>query len=167
PGGPLAYLKSGLPALDLNDLGSLYPALATALPQDRMGHTHFWRDLNYSSYSYERFFPEIENAPDQATKEALLHEKWAVDTERLKQTLAGLDNLAYYRPMFRDVNESYCTSISEFANSDIQELGLELGDFVNNVMNGSGAVMQASETDTVDDYSKPFNLLSWSLDQLL
>ena len=85
----------------------------------------------------------------------------------MTQTLAGLDNFGYYLPMFQDVNESHCTSIIGFANSDIQELGLELGDFVNNVMNGSGAVMQASETDTVADYNKPFNLLYWSLDQLL
>lgn len=167
PGGPLAYLKSGLPSLNLDDLGSLYGALATTLPGDRMGHTHFWRDLNYSSYSYERFYPEIANAPDQANKESLLHAKWATDTERLKNTLAGLDNFGYYLPMFRDVNESHCTSIIEFANADIQELGLEMDDFIGNVLNGQGAVMQASETDTVADYNKPFNLLYWSLDQLL
>ena len=132
-----------------------------------MGHTHFWRDLNYSSYSYERFYPEIENAPDQATKEALLHEYWGKDTRRLRDTLAGLDNFGYYLPMFRDVNESHCSSIIEFANADIQEQGLELDDFIASVLDGSGAVMQASETDTQADYNKPFNLLYWTLDQLL
>lgn len=167
PDGPLDFLQAQLPGLDTDDLGSLYPALSSALPEDRMGHTHFWRDLNYSSYSYERFYPEIENAPDQATKEALLHEYWGKDTRRLRDTLAGLDNFGYYLPMFRDVNESHCTSIIEFANADIQEQGLELDDFIASVLDGSGAVMQASETDTQADYNKPFNLLYWTLDQLL
>lgn len=165
--GPLAYLKSGLPLLDLNNLGSLYAALSTQLPGDRMGQTHFWQDLNYSSYSYERFYPEIENAPDQATKEALLHERWYQDTNRLKNTLSGLDNFGYYLPWFRDVNESHCTTIIEFANSDIQEAGLELDDFVDNVLEGNGAVMQASEEDQQIDYQKPFNLLYFALGQLL
>ena len=65
------------------------------------------------------------------------------------------------------MNESHCTTIIEFANSDIQEAGLELDDFVANVLNGSGAVMQASETDQQADYNKPFNPLYWALDQLL
>jgi len=47
------------------------------------------------------------------------------------------------------------------------EAGLELDDFVANVLNGSGAVMQASETDQQADYNKPFNPLYWALDQLL
>lgn len=167
PNGPLDYLSDGLPLMNLNDLGSLYTALSAELPNDRMGHTHFWQDLNYSSYSYERFYPEIENAPDQATKEALIHERWYTDTERLKGTLSNLNNFGYYLPWFRDVNESHCTTIIEFANSDIQEAGLELDDFVANVLNGSGAVMQASETDQQADYNKPFNPLYWALDQLL
>lgn len=167
PDGPLEYIAAELPLLDLTDLGTLYPALSAALPGDRMGHTHFWDDLNYSSYSYERFYEEIENEPDQAQREAMIRARWYTDTERLKSELANLDNVGYYLPRYRAVNESHCTSIIEFANSDIQELGLELDHFVTNVMEGSGAVMQASETDTVADYQKPFNLLYWLLDQLL
>ncbi|MCW1937028.1 pectinacetylesterase family protein [Pseudomonas sp. MDMC_285] len=47
--GPLQYLQARLPGFNSNDLGSLYPALSSNLPGDRMGHTHFWQDLNYSS----------------------------------------------------------------------------------------------------------------------
>ncbi|BES72909.1 pectin acetylesterase-family hydrolase [Marinobacter nanhaiticus D15-8W] len=167
PSGPLDYIASGLPGLSLNDLGTLYAALSMALPNDRMGQTHFWQDLNFSAYSYERFYDEIANAPSETIKEAELHERWYIDTQRLQQSLAQLDNFGYYMPWFRDVNESHCTSIIEFANSDIQEAGLELDDFVANVLDGSGAVMQASETDQLADYNKPFNLLYWTLDQLL
>lgn len=165
--GPLPYLQSRLPGLNLNNLGSLYPALSSNLAGDRMGHTHFWKDLNYSSYSYERFYPEIANAPDQASKEALIHAKWAVDTSRLRDELANLPNVGGYFPQYRAVNESHCTSIIEFANADIQEQNLQLDDFINNVMNGSGPVLEASELSDTADRNKPFNLLYYTLDQLL
>jgi hypothetical protein len=165
--GPLPYLQSRLPGLNLSNLGTIYPALSSNLAADRMGHTHFWKDLNYSSYSYERFYPEIINAPNQAAKEALIHAKWDVDTGRLRNELANLPNVGGYFPQYRAVNESHCTSIIEFANADIQEQNLQLDDFVNNVMNGSGPVLDASEQSDTADRNKPFNLLYYALDQLL
>lgn len=165
--GPLPFLQSRVPGLNLNNLGTLYPALSSNLPADRMGHTHFWKDLNYSSYSYERFYPEIANAPDQATKEALIHAKWDVDTGRLRDELANLPNVGGYFPQYRAVNESHCTSIIEFANADIQEQNLQLDDFVNNVLEGNGPVIDASELSDTADRNKPFNLLYFALDQLL
>jgi hypothetical protein len=165
--GPLAFLQSRLPGLDLNNIGTLYRALAEKYYSDRMGHTHFWQDLNYSSYSYERFYDDIENEPDENLKQQKIHQRWHQDTQNLIQELSTYQNFGYYMPYFRNVNESHCTSIIEFANSDIQEMGLELDDFVNNVLNGSGPVMQASEQDTISDYQKGFNLLYWLLDQLL
>lgn len=163
----MPYLQSRLPGLNLSNLGTIYPALSSNLAADRMGHTHFWKDLNYSSYSYERFYPEIINAPNQAAKEALIHAKWDVDTGRLRNELANLPNVGGYFPQYRAVNESHCTSIIEFANADIQEQNLQLDDFVNNVMNGSGPVLDASEQSDTADRNKPFNLLYYALDQLL
>ena len=64
------------------------------------------------------------------------------------------------------MNESHCTSIIEFANSDIQEQNLELDNFVSNLLNGSGAVLAAGSSDAADK-AKPFNLLYYILDQLL
>lgn len=165
--GPVPYLQSRLPGLNGSDLGSLYSALSTNLPGDRLGHTHFWQDLNYSSYSYERFHADIINAPDAATKEALIHAKWAVDTGRLRDQLSNLGNFGGYFPQYRAVNESHCTSIIEFANSDVQEQNLELDHFVNNLLEGSGAVLSASESSDAADKAKPFNLLYYILDQLL
>lgn len=165
--GPVPFLQSRLPGLDPSDLGSLYPALSSNLPGDRLGHTHFWEDLNYSAYSYERFHPDIIAAPDAATKEALIHAKWDVDTGRLRDRLANLSNFGGYFPQYRAVNESHCTSIIEFANADVQEQNLELDHFVNNLLNGSGAVLSASESSDAADRAKPFNLLYYILDQLL
>ena len=167
--GPLSYMLAELGpyGLNLNNLGTIYSALSSRWSADRLGHTHFWQDLNYSSYSYERFYEDIFNDPDQASRQAKIKARWAMDTDRLKTTLNGLNNFGGYFPQFRAVNESHCTSIIEFANADIQEQGLELDHFINNVLNGSGNVMDASESSPQQDYSKPFNLLYWTLDQLL
>lgn len=165
--GPLAYLASDLPGLNRNQLGTLYNALSSRFPSDRLGQTHFWKDLNYSSYSYERFYPEIQNAPDQATKEALIHARWDIDTGRLRTKLNGLGNFGGYFPQYRALNESHCTTIVDFKNGDIQSMGLELRHFIDSVMIGSGNVLDASEASDAADRAKPFNTLYWTIDQLL
>ena len=149
------------------DVGAAAVALAAKYPSDRLGHTHFWQDLNYSAYSYERFFPEIENAPDEATKEALIHEKWFQDTTRLTARLNGLDNFGGYFPQYRDLNDSHCTTIVDFQNGDIQEQALELSDFIDSVLDGNDTVLDASESSDEADRAKPFNFLYWLVDKLL
>lgn len=165
--GPLSYMAASLPQLDQNQLGTLYNALSAKYPGDRMGQTHFWQDLNYSSYSYERFFSDIANAPDQATKEALIHARWGTDTARLRDRLNGLGNFGGYFPQYRALNESHCTTIVDFKNGDIQTMSLELRNFIDSVMVGSGNVLDASETSDAADRAKPFNLLYWLVDQLV
>ncbi|MGH8175976.1 MAG: pectin acetylesterase-family hydrolase [Steroidobacter sp.] len=165
--GPLAYLKASLPAFNNQNLGTIFPALSSRYPGDRLGHTHFWQDLNYSSYSYERFFPEIENAPSQAAKEALIHGKWGVDTARLRDTLNGIANFGGYFPQYRALNESHCTTVVDFDHGDVQERGLELRHFIDSVLDGQGPVLDASEASDAADRAKPFNPLYFLVDQLL
>jgi hypothetical protein len=165
--GPLPYLASDLPAFNLSNLGTLYDALAAKLPNDRLGHTHFWKDLNYSSYSYERFFPEIAAEPNPAIKQALLHQHWDLDTSRLRETLSALPNFGGYFPQFRALNESHCTTIVDFENADIQERGLELRHFIDSVLEGTGPVLDASESSDAADRAKPLNLLYTLVDGLL
>lgn len=165
--GPLAYLASDLPGLDRSQLGTLFNALSSRYPNDRLGHTHFWKDLNYSSYSYERFYPEIQNAPDQATKETLIHARWGIDTGRLRNKLNTLGNFGGYFPQYRALNESHCTTVVDFKNGDIQTMSLELRHFIDSVLVGSGPVLDASEASDAADRAKPFNLLYWTIDQLL
>lgn len=167
PNGPLPYLAIGMPQFDLGELGSLYTALSVKHPNDRLGHTHFWKDLNYSSYSYERFYPEIYNAPDQATREQQIHARWDTDTGRLSQRLNGLDNFGGYFPPYRALDESHCTTIVDFKNGDIQAQNLPLKNFIYSVLDGQGKVLDASEQNDQADRAKPFNLLYWLVDQLL
>jgi hypothetical protein len=167
PNGPVSALSSTLPQLDPNQLGTLYNALSARYRTDRLGHTHFWQDQNFSAYSYERFYPEIQNAPDLATKQALITQRWTIDTQRLLGNLNGLPNFGGYFPQYRALNESHCTTVVDFKNGDIQAQGLELKHFIDSVLDGQGPVLDATEADQAADRAKPFNLLYWLVDQLL
>ena len=162
--GLLSILKAELPGFTLGDIGSINTALAARWNNDRLGHVHFWDDLVYSRYSYASFYPEIRNEPDALKRDALQLEKWRVDTEKLRVQLAGVSNSGGYFPRFRDVLQSHCASVIGFADADIQEQRLELRDFIASVLDGTGAVLDASESDTQADRAKPRNLLYWLID---
>lgn len=164
---PLNYLRDNLPGFDSANLGSLPVALASAFSGDRMGQVQFWQDLIYSAYSYESFFEYIKNETDKAKREAYIHAKWHQDTAALRDTLSLTDNFGYYLPRYRALLQSHCATVVDFANGDLQESGLELHDFIDDVLNGQGPVMKASETDDSADHNKPFNLLYWLIDRVI
>ena len=165
--GPSLELAARLPGFDASDLGTLNTALAARFPNDRLGHTHFLADLNYSRYSYEQFYPDIANAPTVEVRNTLLTTLWFQDTVNLYSTLAPIQNYGMYVPFFRNLNDSHCSTIVDFENGDIQQQALELSDFINSVLDGSGPVLQAFETDFSSDLSKPPNSLYQLIDSLL
>ena len=64
-------------------------------------------------------------------------------------------------------DEPYPATIVDFENGDIQERGLELSHFINSVLEGSGSVLDASETSDAADRAKPLNLIYTLVDGLL
>jgi hypothetical protein len=151
---PISLLQTLTPGFDPNRLATLYQGLSGKYPDDRLGITHFLADGNFSSYSYERFYPDIENDPDPASKLAKLRTLWIRDTARnLIPLLDGTSNWSYYFPTFRNFNESHCTTVLDFRYGEIEELGLDLYDFMNNVINFEGGPpLRAVETDLVSDF---------------
>ena len=130
-------------------------------------HTHFQADLNYSRYSYEQFSDAIANAPNDLVRNALLRTLWEKDTLNLITEVQSIANYGIYVPFFRNLNDSHCSTIVDFENGDIQEQALELSAFIDSVLDGSGPVLQAVETDKAADLTKPFNPLYFLVDQLL
>jgi hypothetical protein len=110
-------------ALD-EDFGAINAELADLFPDDRLGITYFIRDYNFSRYSYERFYPGID--------EEGVHQKFYEDTLLLMEQYDSRENLAYYLPYFRDINDSHCASIFDFALTDIGEW--QLDDFIELVL---------------------------------
>ncbi|WP_323847339.1 pectin acetylesterase-family hydrolase [Microbulbifer magnicolonia] len=165
PGGdpsaenPINMLASITPGFDNDELASLYAALSNKFPGDRLGITHFLADGNFSSYSYERFHEDIYSDPDAASRLKKLRQKWQYDTHNnLIPLLEQTSNWGYYFPMYRDFNESHCTTILDLEYGEIAEHGLVLRDFLNNIVNyRGGAVMRAYESDQVSDFENNHN----------
>jgi hypothetical protein len=110
----------------LEDMGTLNTALADEFPDDRLATTYFLRDMNYSLYSYERFY----NFPP---KEEILR-MWNADTQLLVNAYETRDNLHYFLPYYRGINDSHCTTLFNFAGSDIQERDMTLAQWVNDLI---------------------------------
>jgi hypothetical protein len=94
------------------DFGLLNRAVARMYPHDRLSLVLYRMDLNYSLYSYQRFFP--------GSTEADIHAKWWQDLQELIQTYDAEPNLAYYIPYFRSDNCSHCVSIPPIGNASVE-----------------------------------------------
>ena len=116
-----------LPAgFDVNDYGTLNTALADTFPDDRLATTYFQRDMNFSLYSYERFY-------DFPPKDEIMR-MWSEDTALLTAVYDQRDNLDYYLPYWRQLNDSHCTTLITFAGSEIQAQNLDLAVWVDDFL---------------------------------
>lgn len=116
-----------------NDFGLINAAVADQFPHDRLSLAVYRMDLNYSLYSYQRFFP--------GSTEADIHALWWQDLQELIETYQSRSNLAYFIPNFRHDNCSHCVSIPPVGHdlntiitmpwlgSEIQQDGLDLRQF--------------------------------------
>lgn len=128
---------------DPEDFGSINLALADTFPDDRLATTYFRRDMNFSLYSYERFY-------DNPPKEEILS-MWNEDTQLLVDMYDTKDNLYYYIPYWRAINDSHCTTLITYAGSEIQDKSLELGTWVKDLINDKSDLESAIEAPTGED----------------
>ena len=114
---PLLDDLRGKIAIDVDDLkrdfGLINAAIADKYPHDRLGLTLYRMDLDYSAYSYQRFFP--------GSTEADIHDMWWRDIQALTTTYDTRSNLAYFIPNFRHDNCSHCVSIPPIGH-DLQTI---------------------------------------------
>ncbi len=124
---------------DRENFGTINTALADEFPDDRLATTYFRRDMNFSLYSYERFYGEP--WPDKAE----VMEMWESDTQLLVDLYGSRDNLFYYLPYWRALNDSHCTTLISFPGSEIQAQGLDLDTWVRDFLDDERAVQSAIE----------------------
>ncbi len=106
----LDTLYAELPAtFDVNDFGSVTDMLAAEFPADQLAYTGYSSDYNFSRFSYERFYPGL----DQAAILAL----WREDQANLVDVMQDHPNFSYHIPWHRPINDSHCTSIITFIGS--------------------------------------------------
>jgi len=121
-------ILTSLPAgFDPNDYGTLNTALAAEFPDDRLVTTYFRRDMNFSLYSYERFY---DPTPDKAQ----ILSMWDADTQLLTAMYDQHANLDYYIPYWRALNSSHCTTLITFAGSEIQDHQLDMAVWVDDLL---------------------------------
>jgi hypothetical protein len=78
---------------------------------------------------------------------------WAADTELLVDLYETRDNLGYYLPYWRALNDSHCVSIASYGDTDIEELGMNLGDYIDELFNDDvpiGRYMESVQPDEDD-----------------
>lgn len=146
---------AGMAGFDPNNLASVNRALAQRYPNDRFGYMVFQADANFSAFSYEKFYPDIGNAPTPQARLQALFSRWEPDLARWTADLQQHANVAYHVPFFHPFNESHCLTIVDFSGTGIEEKGIrDITPFVNNTLD-RGTPMRNVELDRVSDLSRP------------
>ncbi len=96
-------------SFDPFDMGSVTDALATEYPNDKFAYTGYSTDYNFSRFSYERFFPGID-------QNGILT-KWREDQALLVDEMDDHANFSYSIPWNRPINDSHCSTIITFVGS--------------------------------------------------
>lgn len=126
-----------------DDFGVLNSYLAELFPEDRLSTIFFQRDYNYSRYSYENFYP-------MNAKEDIMS-YWKADTDLLTEVYDKHDNLGYYLPYWRALNDSHCVSIVAYLDTEIEELGMDLGDYVDELFDDNKPLGKYRESVQPDE----------------
>jgi len=155
PNGLIGRYSTQLRTFDTNDLGSVNGALARRYPSDRFGFMLFLADGNFSSFSYEKFYPDISGAPDEATRRQRLFARWLPDAWSWAVGLYSFGNVSFHMPFFRNFNDSHCLTIVDFSGTGIEEQGIaSLTPFIDNTLD-RGPPMRNIETDWASDIMRP------------
>lgn len=166
PNGLVTELVTKYPgAGNADNLGSITAGLGKIFPNDRIGYANFQEDSIFSAFSYQKFYPEIANAPDDATRLKLINQKWRQELIPWIAQMEAQPNIGYYIPNKREMNGSHCLTIMTFAGTSIVEASLhDVGRFVDNLLDGQGTPMRAFERNPT---SQRVLLSDWIADKLL
>jgi len=96
-------------SFDPNDMGSITAMLAEEYPRDKFGYTAYSTDFNFSRFSYERFYPGIDEQGILAL--------WQEDQALMVAEMDSHSNFSYNIPWNRPINDSHCSTILTFLGS--------------------------------------------------
>jgi len=120
------------------DLGAINTILADEFPDDRLATTFFRLDYDYSLYSYERFY----DFPERSEIYALF---WA-DTQAFTALYDTRDNLGYYIPFYRELNNSHCSTLVEWEGTEIEADGINMMQYLNHLLDDDTPLESYLET---------------------
>jgi hypothetical protein len=155
PDGLITSYGGTLPGFDPDNLGSVNGALANHYPQDRFTFLVFQADMNFSSFSYAKFYDDIANAPNDFVRRQNTLARWQPDLAMHAADLQPYNNVSFHQAFFRNFNESHCLTIIDFSATGIEELGIPSIAPVVDATLDRGAVTKNVEQDHVSDYFRP------------
>jgi hypothetical protein len=60
---------------------------------------------------------------------------WNDDTLKLVEEFETRDNLYYFIPYYRPINDSHCTTLFNFVDSDVEAQNMTLATWINDFVN--------------------------------
>jgi hypothetical protein len=151
----MGWVESQLPGFTRNNLATLTSALSARYPADRLAFLSANEDYVFASYSYRDFYPEL---ADASTRRALTLAKWRGDMDNLTAYLDPLPNFGYYVIGYRKALDSHTLTLIDAYNTDIEERGLTLNGFIDNLTTPGAPAIKARERSYLADYDRT-NLL--------
>ena len=82
---------------------------------------------------------------------ALAEQARQLRTKLLVNLYKTRDNLGYYLPYWRELNDSHCVSIASYLKTDIEEQGINLGDYIDELFNDDVPVGRYRESVQPDE----------------
>ena len=157
----------GKPGFDAGDFGSVVHSLALQYPQDRFSYALFQTDANFSAFSYAKFHADIIDAPNEATRQARLNQRWRQDIAHWLPLLNSHGNVGYHIPYWREFNDAHCLTIVEFSGTGIEERGIgSVKATIENALDRHVAPSRAYEYDNVSDHFRIVNPLLYLVEAL-
>jgi hypothetical protein len=151
----MQWVESQLPGFTRTNFGTVNSALSAKYRSDRLAFISANEDFVFSSYSYRDFYPEL---ADPNTRRALTLAKWHTDIDNLTAFLGPLPNFQYYIIGYRRALDSHTLTTIDAYNTDIEEQGLTLNRFIDNLTAQGAPAIKARERSYAGDYSRT-NLL--------
>jgi hypothetical protein len=151
----MQWEESQLPGFTRTNFGTINSALSAKFPSDRLAFISANEDFVFSSYSYRDFYAEL---ADTSTQRTLTLAKWHTDIDNITALLGPLPNFQYYIIGYRRALDSHTLTSIDAYNTGIEEQGLTLNGFIDNLTTQGAPAIKARERSYADDYNRT-NLL--------
>jgi len=139
----IGKLQADAPQFNIGaDFGLVNEALAELHPTDRLTTTLLEEDYNFSVYSYARFYGLDE---DDFFDELVIKKLWEQDIDGMVRQFRAYPNLDFFVPYFRKLNDSHCTTIVNWTGTEVRRTGVEVGDFIDDLLDPHATVASERE----------------------
>ena len=126
-----------------DDYGKIYEWLADRYPEDRFASVFFKRDYMISRTIIERYVTDHDKEN--------YHRLFADGIDGLTEIFDSRENLGYYIPYYRKLNDSHCLSIITSDGTEIEESNITFPEWMKQMISGDENWKSYIESPTGED----------------